>query len=146
MYLINWSQANQAITASDNGLSPVRHQAIIWTNAGLLLIRPPPPPGNKCQSNNFIQQNEFEQVICKILAILSPPQWVPQPHISFYICRCCVACNDIMLYCTMWYHVASVYSHWDDFSAKIWATFQENSGFTSTTKQIVEYWNEKFKL
>ena len=23
---------------SDNGLPPVRHQAIIWTNAGLLLI------------------------------------------------------------------------------------------------------------
>ena len=26
--------------ASDNGLSPDRHQAIIWTNAGILLIRP----------------------------------------------------------------------------------------------------------
>ena len=25
---------------SDNGLSPVRRQAIIWTNAGILLIRP----------------------------------------------------------------------------------------------------------
>ena len=28
------------IIASDNGLSPDRHQAIIWTNAGLLLIGP----------------------------------------------------------------------------------------------------------
>ena len=28
------------IIGSDNGLSPDRHQAIIWTNAGLLLIRP----------------------------------------------------------------------------------------------------------
>ena len=27
-------------TASDNGLSPVRRQAIIWTNAGLLSIDP----------------------------------------------------------------------------------------------------------
>ena len=27
------------IIASDNGLSPGRHQAIIWTNAGILLIR-----------------------------------------------------------------------------------------------------------
>ena len=26
------------ITGSDNGLSPKRHQAIIWTNAGILLI------------------------------------------------------------------------------------------------------------
>ena len=28
------------ITCSDNGLSPGRHQAIIWTNAGMLLIEP----------------------------------------------------------------------------------------------------------
>ena len=28
------------ITGSDNGLSPGRHQAIIWTNDGILLIRP----------------------------------------------------------------------------------------------------------
>ena len=28
------------IIASDNGLSPDRRQAIIWTNAGLLLIGP----------------------------------------------------------------------------------------------------------
>ena len=28
------------IICSDNGLSPRRHQAIIWTNAGILLIRP----------------------------------------------------------------------------------------------------------
>ena len=27
------------IIGSDNGLSPGRHQAIIWTNAGMLLIR-----------------------------------------------------------------------------------------------------------
>ena len=28
------------IIGSDNGLSPDRRQAIIWNNAGLLLIRP----------------------------------------------------------------------------------------------------------
>ena len=28
------------ITGSDNGLLPARRQAIIWTNAGILLIRP----------------------------------------------------------------------------------------------------------
>ena len=31
---------NLTIIGSDNGLSPDRHQAIIWTNAGLLLIGP----------------------------------------------------------------------------------------------------------
>ena len=30
---------NKAIIGSDNGLSPVRSQAIIWTNAGSFLIR-----------------------------------------------------------------------------------------------------------
>ena len=31
------------IIGSDNGLSPGRHQAIIWTNAGILLIWPKEP-------------------------------------------------------------------------------------------------------
>ena len=29
-----------SIIGSDNGLSPGRRQAIIWTNAGILLIEP----------------------------------------------------------------------------------------------------------
>ena len=32
---------NLTTTGSDNGLSPGRHQAIIWTNAGILLTGPP---------------------------------------------------------------------------------------------------------
>ena len=32
--------AKLTIITSDNGLSPGRRQAIIWTNAGMLLIRP----------------------------------------------------------------------------------------------------------
>ena len=32
--------SNLAIIGSDNGLSPGRRQAIIWTNAGILLIGP----------------------------------------------------------------------------------------------------------
>ena len=31
--------SNPIIIGSDNGLSPERRQAIIWTNAGVLLIR-----------------------------------------------------------------------------------------------------------
>ena len=31
---------NLAVIGSDKGLSPVRRQAIIWTNAGILLIEP----------------------------------------------------------------------------------------------------------
>ena len=33
--MLNW-----VIIGSDNGLLPVRRQAIIWTNAGILLIGP----------------------------------------------------------------------------------------------------------
>ena len=33
-------ETNQVIIGSDNGLSPGRRQAIIWNNAGLLLIEP----------------------------------------------------------------------------------------------------------
>ena len=35
-----YASLNRAIIGSDNGLSPVRRQAIIWTNVGILLIGP----------------------------------------------------------------------------------------------------------
>ena len=44
-YLTHWGRVthicvgNLTIIGSDNGLSPFRRQAIIWTNAGILLIR-----------------------------------------------------------------------------------------------------------
>ena len=54
------------IIGSDNGLSPGRRQAIIWTNAGI---------GNKLQwnfnrnSNIFIHENAFENVVCEMASI-----------------------------------------------------------------------------
>ena len=44
LHLTNWGRVTHicaskvTIIVSDNGLSPGRHQAIIWTNAGILLI------------------------------------------------------------------------------------------------------------
>ena len=67
------------IIGSNNGLSPGRCQAIIWTNAGTLFnwtLR------NKLQWNFnrnsyiFIQENTFENVIRKMTAILSRGRWV----------------------------------------------------------------------
>ena len=55
------------IIGSDNGLSPGRRQAIIWTNAGILLIRP--------LGTNF-NENASENVVCEIAFILSRPQCV----------------------------------------------------------------------
>ena len=84
-YLIHWGRVthiwagNLAIIGSDNGLSPGRHRAIIWTNAGILSTR---QTGNKLQwnvnqnSEFFIQENAFEKVVWKMSAILSWPQCV----------------------------------------------------------------------
>ena len=36
--MTHMSSSKLAIIGSDNGLSPVRRQAIIWTSAGILLI------------------------------------------------------------------------------------------------------------
>ena len=33
-----YASMNRVSIGSDNGLSPIRHKAIIWTNAGLLSI------------------------------------------------------------------------------------------------------------
>ena len=69
---------NIIIIGTENGLSPGRCQAIIWTNDGILLIGPLP---NKLQCNHnqnsyiFIQENTFENVVCKMSTILSRPQW-----------------------------------------------------------------------
>ena len=72
------------IIGSDNGLSPDRRQAIIWTNDGILLIGP--LGRNKLQWNLkrnsyiFIQENAFENLVLKMAAILFRPQCVKQTH------------------------------------------------------------------
>ena len=66
------------IIGSDNGLSPERRQAIMWTNAGILLIR----PLGKNLSEILIEIYIFSlkkihlKSCLEIAAILSRPQWV----------------------------------------------------------------------
>ena len=55
------------IIGSDNGLSPERRQAIIWTKLQWNFNQ---------NSNIFIQENAFENVICEMTSILSRPQCV----------------------------------------------------------------------
>ena len=67
------------IIGSDNGLSPGRRQAIIWTNAGILLIGPLGTNFSEIfnwNSNIFIEDNTFENVVCEMLLISSRPQCV----------------------------------------------------------------------
>ena len=47
--------SKRTIIGSDNGLSPSRRQAIIWTNAGILLIG----PSGKILSENLIEIHTF---------------------------------------------------------------------------------------
>ena len=67
-YMRRWS--------NQNGMSPGRNRAIIWTNAGILLIV---SLENILQwnfdtnSNIFIQKNVSECVVCEITAIFSFP-------------------------------------------------------------------------
>ena len=86
LFKIHWGRVTHicvsklTIISSDNGLSPEGRQAIIWTNAGILLIG---PTGNKLRwnfnriySNIFIEEDTFENVVCEMLFILSRPQCV----------------------------------------------------------------------
>ena len=78
------------IIGSDNGLSPGRRQAIIWTNAGILLIGPNKPQWNlNRDSNIFIQENAFIKVVCEMAAILFQPQFV-----KMHTCLHCKHCGS----------------------------------------------------
>ena len=71
-----------------NGLSPGRRQAIIWTNAGILLIGPIGTNFDEIffEIQVFLQENEFENVLCDMVAILSRPSCVKlvlQEYFSF---------------------------------------------------------------
>ena len=68
------------IIGSDNGLSPGRRQAIIRTNAGILVIGTLETNFSEIKRNSyiFIQENAFENVVWKLAAILSRPQCANQ--------------------------------------------------------------------
>ena len=69
-----YASVDETIIGSDKGLSPGRHQAIIWTNAGIFLIW--------TLRTNFSQIRYFHYRKCiwkscwKMAAILSQPQCV----------------------------------------------------------------------
>ena len=61
------------IIDSDNGLSPVRRQGIIWTNAGILLIRPLGTIFSEILIEIYtfsLKKNAFENDVRKMAAIL----------------------------------------------------------------------------
>ena len=56
------------IIGSDNGLSPGRRQAIILTNAGILLIGPIGTNFSEIHTFSF-KENAFEKVLCEMASI-----------------------------------------------------------------------------
>ena len=70
---------NLVSIGSDNGLSPIRHQAIIWTNAGIFLIE---PLGTKfseipIEIHTFsFNKMHLKMPSAKMAAILSRGRWV----------------------------------------------------------------------
>ena len=70
---------NLTIIGKDNGLSPDRRQAIIWTNAGIMLIGPLETKFNEILIEIYtflIQENSVENIVGEMSAILSRPQCV----------------------------------------------------------------------
>ena len=65
------------VIGSYNSVSPGRHQANIWTNAGILLFGPLGINFNEIliEIKNS-QENAFEIVVCKMTSISSQPHWV----------------------------------------------------------------------
>ena len=83
--LTNWGRVthicvgNLIIIGSDNGLSPGRCQAIIWTNAGTLLFGPLGTNFSEILIHNdtfSLKKKSFENVVRKMTAIWSRPQCV----------------------------------------------------------------------
>ena len=62
-----YASVNRINIGSDNGLSPIRRQAIIWTNDGLLLIALPGTDFSKVWKGILL----FENVVCEMASILS---------------------------------------------------------------------------
>ena len=76
---------NQAIIGSDNGLLPVRHQAIISTDVGLLSIGSLGTNFSEISINHFFEEIAFENVIWKIVANLFQPQFVNDDPVQWHM-------------------------------------------------------------
>ena len=73
-----YASVNWAIIGSDNGMSPGRRQAIIWTNAGILPIRTLWTNFSDIffEFIYFHSRDAFENIVWKMVAILSRLQCV----------------------------------------------------------------------
>ena len=101
-----YSSVAYAFISSDDGLSRYRRQAIIWTSDGILSIGPFGTNFSEIFNQNsyfFFQENAFENVVGKMVVILSWPQCV----------KCSLYWNA---YCSMsftwWHHQTETFSRY----------------------------------
>ena len=108
MILTHWGRVTHICATklttigSDNGLSPGRRQAIIWTSVGILVIGPLGTNFSEIFNRNihiFIQENAFENVVWEKAAILSRPQCVKK-H-SLFGCSFCFISGNFRIYKTI---------------------------------------------
>ena len=69
-----YASVNRVSIGSDNGLSLIRHKAIIEANAGLFSLGP--VGTNFSEIKLFIHENADEIIVCEMAAILSRRRWV----------------------------------------------------------------------
>ena len=93
---------NQDRIGSDNGLSPIRHQAIMYTNAGLLLSGPFGTNFSEIFIKIwlFLSWKQNWIIICEMVAILSRGTWIN--HLN-----CILSCETIGLgqHCIKQWHI-----------------------------------------
>ena len=80
-----YAPLNWVSIGSGNGLSPVWCQAITWTNADFLSTGPLGTNFSEIQikmQNLLINENAFENVVCKMVAILLRWRWVNKMHLK----------------------------------------------------------------
>ena len=120
-FLTHWDRVTHicvnklTIVDSDNDLSPGRRQAIIWTNAGVLLIGPIGTNFNEILIKIhalFIKENPFQIIVWKMAAILSRPQCVSILRPRVFITPVCGTFGT----CWLYFHVA----HRIDISLYAW--------------------------
>ena len=126
------------IIDSGNGLSPVRHQAITWTNADLLLIGLLGTSFSEISigilSFSF-KKMHLKMLSAKTAAILSRGRWVKEYHSGTCIMLC--------IYCITTIHSSppsAAYMHWWTGSALVMVMASCLFGAKPLPEPLLTYW------
>ena len=119
---------NQVSIGSDNGLAPIRCQAIIYTNAGLLSIGPLGTNFSEIliKIHFFIYENASENNVCEMAAILSRGRCVNFP------------CGWTTIATVMWFTRSDQRRYFESVYYFTWHSM--SSRLKSRPNQVLWYW------